>query len=597
MASTGICAYCGAPISSSDRKCPHCGAANPLYVAPVRNAAAASWDEQESSRLASTGTCPYCGGTLRSDHKFCPSCGAENPHFVEDTPRRIVHPRTIAELKEYCAERGMPLLRMRFFIGEDYQQPRAFGIYQTGDRFVVYKNKDNGNRAVRYDGPDEAYAVNEIFQKLLVECHNRGIYPDREPGTAAASPVTRTSVDDSKPLSRKILKWFGIFLIWPIALLLYIARRLKSRKANLWLVLLVFFGMGAAMITTIFHLSLLVGLPALGIEYLADHKGDGYYQYADRTVYYKEGTQFYWWDPTDDWWTPDYNIHSLSEDAFLGKEHSDAWAFPAFEQRRAGSPYTGYYRLEDGKYGYFDFLTWYLYDAEEGVWEEYCSLPQCPPGCREEGAWLAWNLDPALGIPNARETFAIAIRTDSHSKDGYYRFGDDILYYYGYSYYPSDNWYAYGENGWQSTDAPEGNYDKAYLGPQYDPAWGIPDAKDSFAVITKEDSHGRDGYYRFGDDLYYYYGKYYDSSDNWYSYDGDDWISTDAPQGSYDTTYEGESWDADWGTQSFTDSDTWDDLHPSYSSSSSSYDSYSSYDSGSSYDSWDSSDTDWDSDW
>ena len=160
-------------------------------------------------RFASTGVCPFCGATLRSDQKFCPNCGAENPHFVKDTLRRIQHPRTIGELKEYCAERGMPLLRMRFFIGEDYREPRAFGIYRDGDRFVVYKNKDNGNRAVRYDGPDEAYAVNEIFQKLLDECHNRGIYPDREPGTApAARPVTRTAAGGPKPLWQKLLKVF-----------------------------------------------------------------------------------------------------------------------------------------------------------------------------------------------------------------------------------------------------------------------------------------------------------------------------------------------------------------------------------------------------
>ena len=131
MASTGICAYCGAPISSSSQKCPQCGADNPLYVVPVRGTASDGGAEQP----ASTGTCPYCGGTLRSDQKFCTNCGAENPHYIEDTPRRIQHPRTIAELKEYCAERGMPLLRMRFFIGENREEPRAFGIYQAGDRF------------------------------------------------------------------------------------------------------------------------------------------------------------------------------------------------------------------------------------------------------------------------------------------------------------------------------------------------------------------------------------------------------------------------------------------------------------------------------
>ena len=50
-----------------------------------------------------------------------------------------------------------------FFLGQDIREPRAFGIYQDADGlFVVYKNKANGERAVRYRGRDEAYAVNEL---------------------------------------------------------------------------------------------------------------------------------------------------------------------------------------------------------------------------------------------------------------------------------------------------------------------------------------------------------------------------------------------------------------------------------------------------
>ena len=70
---------------------------------------------------------------------------------------------------------------MRFFIGENYQKARAFGIYEDGGRYIVYKNKANGERVTRYSGPDEAHAVRELFQKLLDECHKRDIYPDGKP--------------------------------------------------------------------------------------------------------------------------------------------------------------------------------------------------------------------------------------------------------------------------------------------------------------------------------------------------------------------------------------------------------------------------------
>ena len=106
--------------------------------------------------MPSTAKCPFCGGTVLSNEKTCPHCGGENPHFVEDSPRRIFQPKTIEELQQYCAERGMPLRRVRFFVGEIFQEPKAFGICKAGDNhYVVYKNKADGSRAGRNDNPDE----------------------------------------------------------------------------------------------------------------------------------------------------------------------------------------------------------------------------------------------------------------------------------------------------------------------------------------------------------------------------------------------------------------------------------------------------------
>lgn len=195
--------------------------------------------------MASTGKCQYCDGTVSSTEKVCPHCGAPNPNYVEDTPRTVFLPKTIDELKEYCAERGMPLLRMRFFIGEDYRQPRAFGIYRDGDEFVVYKNKSDGSRAIRYRGPDEAHAVNEIFMKLLDECHSRGIYPDGKPsGTRQASSAS----------SKKKNSWFGVIF---------------------------FFAIAALMIAVLVFSS-------------CSHRKDGYYDFDDGLMWYRYGTSWYY---------------------------------------------------------------------------------------------------------------------------------------------------------------------------------------------------------------------------------------------------------------------------------------------------------------
>ena len=76
---------------------------------------------------------------------------------------------SVAELIERT--KGLPLEKMRFFINEDRREPKCFGIYQEpgSGRWIVYKNKADGSRAVRYSGPDEAYAAQEIWAKLNSE--------------------------------------------------------------------------------------------------------------------------------------------------------------------------------------------------------------------------------------------------------------------------------------------------------------------------------------------------------------------------------------------------------------------------------------------
>lgn len=114
--------------------------------------------------------CEYCDAFIDDTADFCPNCGAVNNNVMR-SGNGI--PKTMEQLKAFCAEKGMDLPKMRFFIDEDYRQPRAFGIYKDGENFVVYKNKDDGSRAIRYRGTDEAYAVNEIYQKLWSEVQTR----------------------------------------------------------------------------------------------------------------------------------------------------------------------------------------------------------------------------------------------------------------------------------------------------------------------------------------------------------------------------------------------------------------------------------------
>ena len=131
--------------------------------------------------------CEYCNNYIDESEEKCPSCGAPNKDFKRAA---IGVPTTIEELKQWYSEHNLPSSDVtRFFIGEDYKEPRAFGIYKDDNtgKFIVYKNKDSGERAIRYEGKDEKYAVNELYLKLKEEILNQ---KSRNHGTGKRMSIT-----------------------------------------------------------------------------------------------------------------------------------------------------------------------------------------------------------------------------------------------------------------------------------------------------------------------------------------------------------------------------------------------------------------------
>ena len=115
--------------------------------------------------------CEYCDSYYDDTLPECPNCGAINKN-VRRTNNETPH--TIEELQAFFAAKHIDENQVRFFIGKDVREPKCFGIYknENGD-FVVYKNKSDGTRAIRYEGTDEAYAVNELFMRLENELINQ----------------------------------------------------------------------------------------------------------------------------------------------------------------------------------------------------------------------------------------------------------------------------------------------------------------------------------------------------------------------------------------------------------------------------------------
>lgn len=198
-------------------------------------------------------------------------------------------PKTIRELKDYCRQRGMPLRRMRFFIGENYPKPKAFGIYQEGDEFIVYKNKEDGSRSIRYQGNNEKYAVGELYQKLLDECHKRQIFPENYPGPMRnAATGTRRS-----PSGRK-------------------KRRTKRR---------VVFGVVLAIIL------------AVGIYHIIIHSHDGYYRTDRERLYYKYGNR--WYESLYNWYRTDGFPEDNYQDYYAGNTYQEEWGGKEFDYAEA----------------------------------------------------------------------------------------------------------------------------------------------------------------------------------------------------------------------------------------------------------------------
>ena len=170
-------------------------------------------------------TCPYCGKLFESSNAQCPHCLAPNEH-QDVAPIDSAEPTTIDALKRWYIDKKLPPFEItRFFIGENVKEPRAFGIYRDGNKVIVYKNKDNGQRAIRYQGSDEGYAVSEFLNKLKDEIlHQQTIGFD---SGSALQDVQPESIEQSQQsvqspvqpqrrqtsLLKKLLIFFAILLL------------------------------------------------------------------------------------------------------------------------------------------------------------------------------------------------------------------------------------------------------------------------------------------------------------------------------------------------------------------------------------------------
>lgn len=240
--------------------------------------------------------CEYCGSMIDDKASFCPNCGAPNPNMKRTADKT---PKTIEELKAWYEARHLPPPEVtRFFIGVDYKEPRAFGIYKEGNKCIVYKNKDDGTRAIRYQGEDEAYAVNEIFLKLKSEILNqKARNQNRRQGSgkrAGSSSCMSPVLSITGIVIMGILFAAAVSFNWPAALIaaavpvaaFFIIRYLWKKKGK---------NITARSFLLVYMIYMIIAnVIIIGVS--PDPSRASYYSYQDK-VYAKYDDDYYIYDP------------------------------------------------------------------------------------------------------------------------------------------------------------------------------------------------------------------------------------------------------------------------------------------------------------
>lgn len=152
--------------------------------------------------------CEYCESFIDDTDEKCPYCGAVNKGLAR-SGKGI--PKTIEELCDFAKSHNLPLEEMHYYLGENYEGPKAIGIYhdEDSDNFIVYKNKSDGTRSVRYQGKDEAYAVNEIYQKMKTDVMNqkaRNVSKSEPTYSSSSTPSTGGGL-------KKVITYVAIFFL------------------------------------------------------------------------------------------------------------------------------------------------------------------------------------------------------------------------------------------------------------------------------------------------------------------------------------------------------------------------------------------------
>lgn len=220
---------------------------------------------------------------------------------------------SITELEDFFRTKNIPEEKIRFFVNENRQEPRCFGIYQdveSGD-FIVYKNKDDGSRYIRYQGQDEKEAVSIFFDKLKEEMAKRdtqGLY--------------RSTIDTTKEQLK------------------------KKRSIRLVVILIV--------------VSVVIGVAGIFMAF-KNRPRTGYYNYGDSYYYYGNDSWWYYDSLYDDWYLYDGYLDNYN-DYYYGNNYNDSYGYSdiddSYNYEQYSDSYNDSYHYSSDDFDSYDFDSW-----------------------------------------------------------------------------------------------------------------------------------------------------------------------------------------------------------------------------------------------
>lgn len=491
-------------------------------------------------------TCEFCGIEYDDTLEKCPSCDAVNKFVRKST---MNNPTTIEELKKWYKANNLPSYEVtRFFIGCDYKNPRAFGIFKDENTGIVtvYKNKDNGQRAVRYEGTDEAYAVNEILTKLKEEVI---IQKQRQAVNKSASTKQKPAVESaySVPESKRSIEMREDAI-----------KRTKKKKKLAEKIVLAIVAVVVAFFFILFIIAFTKELRISSGGYYS-YNGGYYYRWTSGENYYRYDEELKDWVycPYGEDVPPEYK--SKAKQYYLGYDYVENDSYTDFME---GKPYcskyypmhTGYYDLDgkyyclvEGTYGTnhmarYRNSDWELVEDEDIPYELTYSI-------RAENYFLGDKYYDDYKFSDITESdfYKDYVSYPTGPEGGYYQSGNTFYYYkdhYGTKWYEydeiDDDWTYVSEDDIPEDLLKQSTAEDFYYTPDWSTETQVSDF-DTWYESTNSTSSSSGSIFSSGssyDD---------DDDDDWWS-SGSSWDDDDDWSWSSDSDWDSgySDWDSDW---------------------------------------------------